>query len=120
MIGRPPLRGEIWFVDIPGQLYDPHQPRPALVISSNARNWNSDDIIVLPIFSHGSIGPTRVPILAGDGGIPRDSVIFGEEITTIHRDFVSHGPLGPPASAELLVRALRAIRRAVGEVVPEP
>jgi mRNA interferase MazF len=115
-----PVRGEIWFVDTPGQHYDPHQPRPALVVSSNARNRNSDDVIVIPIFSNGNLGPTRLAIDAGVGGLAHDSVLFCEEITTLHVDFVRHGPLGPAVPAELLDRAVRAVRRALGEVVAEP
>jgi mRNA-degrading endonuclease toxin of MazEF toxin-antitoxin module len=115
-----PLRGEIWFVDTPGQPYDPHQPRLSLVVSSNARNRNSDDVIVVPIFSNGNLGPTRIPIASGVGGISHDSILFCEEITTLHVDFIRHGPLGRPVSADLLDQVVRAVRRALGEVVAEP
>jgi hypothetical protein len=54
------------------------------------------------------------------GSIPHDSVLFCEEITTIHRDFLANGPLGAPVTRELLDRVLRGIRRALGEVIPEP
>ncbi len=114
----PPRRGEVWSVFLPGQPDDPHQPRPALVISANVRNRATDDLIVLPIFSTGAVGPTRVPLLRGVGGIKRDSLIFCEEITTIDRDFVDRGPWGPPVDAGTLRSVVRAIRLAVGEVVP--
>ncbi|MBI2939550.1 MAG: type II toxin-antitoxin system PemK/MazF family toxin [Chloroflexi bacterium] len=120
MADRPPLRGEIWLVETPGQPYDPHQPRPALVVSANARNWHSDDLTLVPILSRGTFGPTRVAIDAGTGGLPHESVLFCEEIFTIHRDFVSRGPLGPPVPDELLRRVVRAVRRALGDPVPEP
>src|SRR5438067_1726655 len=48
-----PRRGEIWFVETPNQPDDPHQPRPALIISANVRNRLADDVIVVPIFSRG-------------------------------------------------------------------
>lgn len=79
-----------------------------------------DDLIVVPVFSRGRIGPTRVPVFAGAANVPGDSVLFCEEITTIDRDFLAHGPLGPPIGQRKLDEVVRAIRRAVGDVVPEP
>ncbi len=117
---RCPRRGEIWLVYTPGQPEDPHQPRPALIVSENVRNRLADDAIVVPIFSAGRLGPTRVPLAAGTGGIPHDSVLFCEEITTIADDFLKDGPLGPPVPAAVLHAVLRAVRRALGEVIPEP
>lgn len=115
-----PRRGEIWFVETPGQPYDPHQPRPALIISEGIRNRLSDDFIVVPIVSSGRLGPTHVPIVAGQGGLPKDSVLFCEEITTLHRDFLIDGPLGRTVPPGLLGQVVRSIRRAIGEVVAEP
>lgn len=114
-----PRRGEIWSVLVPGQPDDPHQPRPALVISEDIRNELTDDVIVVPVFSRGVTGPTRVRLPAGSGGIPREGVLFCEEITTIDRDFLRRGPLGSPVEDRILDQACRAIRRAIGEVVPE-
>lgn len=114
-----PRRGEIWSVLVPGQPDDPRQPRPALVISEDVRNELTDDVIVVPIFSRGAPGPTRVALPAGSGGIAREGVLFCEEITTIDRDFLRRGPLGLPVDDEVLDRTCRAIRRAIGELVPE-
>lgn len=115
-----PRRGQVWMVDLPNQPDDPHQPRPALVISENIRNRRSDDVIVVPIFSSGRLGPTRVPIRAGAWGLFHDSVIFCEEVTTLHMSFLVDGPLGRAVPPPLLGRVNRAVRRALGEVVPEP
>jgi mRNA-degrading endonuclease toxin of MazEF toxin-antitoxin module len=90
---KQPRRGEIWEVNTPGHPEDPHQPRPALVISEDERNQAADDFLVVPIFSRGR-GPTRVPLPAGEGGIERDSVIFCEEVTCLYEDFLVSGPLG--------------------------
>ena len=90
------------------------------MISENVRNRVTDDVVVIPIFSSGRLGPTRVPIAAGTGGIRRDSVLFCEELTTIDQDFLESGPLGPAVPDALLQQVLRAVRRALGEVVPEP
>jgi mRNA-degrading endonuclease toxin of MazEF toxin-antitoxin module len=64
-----PHRGEIWMVETPNQPDDPHQPRPALVVSENMRNRRRDSIIIVPIFSSGALGPTRVPVRAGSAGL---------------------------------------------------
>lgn len=104
----------------PGQPDDPHQPRPALVISEDVRNRVRGDLIVVPVFSAGRAGPTRVSLPAGSGGLRDDSVMFCEEVTTIDRDFLNRGPLGPRLAGGLMQAIVRAIRRAVGEVVPEP
>lgn len=120
MVQRSPRRGEVWRVLTPGQPDDPHQPRRALVISSNARNYNADDVIVIPIFSKGALGPTRVALPQGIGGARWDSVLFCEEITTIDHQFMVEGPLGSTVPPEILDRVVRAVRRALGEVVLEP
>lgn len=104
----------------PGQPDDPHQPRPSLVISEDVRNRVRDDLIVVPVFSAGRPGPTRVSLPAGAGGLRNDSVMFCEEVTTIDRDFLNRGPLGPRLAGELMEAIVRAIRRAIGEVVPDP
>lgn len=101
----------------PGQPDDPHQPRPALVVSENVRNRLRDDLIVIPAFSTGKLGPTRVPVPAGVGGLTRPCVLFCEEITTIDRDFLRRGPLGQPIPAPILDAVVVAIRRATGDVV---
>jgi mRNA-degrading endonuclease toxin of MazEF toxin-antitoxin module len=104
----------------PGQPDDPHQPRPALVISEDVRNSLRDNLLVVPIFSTGRLGPTRVPVPGRVGGLSKPGLLFCEEITTIDRDFVQRGPLGPPLSRRTLQAVVRAARRAIGDVIPEP
>jgi mRNA-degrading endonuclease toxin of MazEF toxin-antitoxin module len=113
-------QGEVWSVQTPGQPHDPHQPRPGLVVSHDVRNRLADDVIVIPIFSQGAAGPTHVPLPRGQGGIRHDSVLFCEEITTVHRDFLVRGPWGPKVDRHLLAAVVRAVRRALGEALPEP
>ncbi|MHB8507975.1 MAG: type II toxin-antitoxin system PemK/MazF family toxin [Candidatus Dormibacteria bacterium] len=113
-----PRRGELWLVLTPGQPDDPHQPRPALVVSDDVRNRMTDDLIVVPIFPSGRPGPTRVQLPAGGGGQDHDSVVFCEEVTTIDRDFLRRGPLGQRLDAATMDAVVRGIRRALGEVVP--
>lgn len=104
----------------PGQPDDPHQPRPALIVSDDVRNRLTDDVIVVPLFSRGRLGPTRVEIPAATGGVPHASVAFCEEITTVDRDFLGRGPLGRRLEPALMAAVVRATRRAIGEVVAEP
>lgn len=103
----------------PGQPDDPHQPRPAVVLSEDVRNRMRDDLIVVPVFSEAQLGPTHVRLPASLGGLKHDSVIFCEEVTTIDRDFLSRGPVGV-LSPKLMEAVVRGVRRAVGEVVSEP
>jgi mRNA interferase MazF len=103
----------------PGQPDDPHQPRPAVVVSENIRNRMRDDLIVAPVFSAGQAGPTRVALPARASGLRHDGVVFCEEITTIDRDFLARGPIGT-LSPKLMNAVVRAVRRAIGEVVAEP
>jgi mRNA interferase MazF len=115
-----PRRGEIWMASTPGQPDDPHQPRPALIVSENVRNRMTDDVMVIPLFSRGRLGPTRVAIPGGAGGLTRASVAFCEEITTVDRDFLGRRPLGKRIEPPLMAAVVRAVRRAIGEVVAEP
>jgi mRNA-degrading endonuclease toxin of MazEF toxin-antitoxin module len=91
-----------------------------LIISEDLRNRRSPTVIVVPIFSSGRPGPTRVPIRAGVGGIDHDSILLCEQLATLNKVFVFDGPLGGTVAPSLLGRINRAIRRALGEVVPEP
>ena len=91
-----------------------------MIVSADVRNRLADDVMVVPIFSRGAAGPTHVRLIRGAGGIKRDSVLFCEELTTIDRDFLSKGPLGPQLDPSQMGEVVRAIRRAVGEVLPEP
>jgi mRNA interferase MazF len=104
----------------PGQPDDPHQPRPALVISEDVRNRVRDDLLVIPIFSTGRSGPTRVALPSGQGGLRRTGLLFCEEITTIDRSFLYRGPLGSRVSSVVLDAVLHAVRRAIGDVVLRP
>jgi mRNA-degrading endonuclease toxin of MazEF toxin-antitoxin module len=88
------------------------------VVSENLRNRIRDHLIVVPMYSRGQLGPTRVPLLAPSGGVPHDSVLFCDELATIDRDYLAEGPLGKPVPPEVLREVIRAIRRALGEVLP--
>jgi mRNA-degrading endonuclease toxin of MazEF toxin-antitoxin module len=107
-------------VSTPGQPDDPHQPRPALVVSEDVRNRLRDDLMMIPIFSRGRAGPTRVAVPIGTGGLRRAGVLFCEELTTIDKDTLDRGPLGGRVAGAILDQVLGAVRRALGDIVPEP
>ena len=102
----------------PGQPDDPHQPRPGIVVSEDVRNRLTDDLILVPLFSAGNLGPTRVQLPRGTGGLQRASIAYCEEVTTVDRDFLSRGPLGGRLSPAELADVIRGIRRALGGVLP--
>jgi mRNA-degrading endonuclease toxin of MazEF toxin-antitoxin module len=116
----PPRRGDVWYAFTPGHHDDSHQPRPVLVVSVDARNRVRGERIVVPIFSNGRSGPTRVMLAAGTGGLSQDSVVFCDEASTIALEFLDGGPLGPSVGDAVLEEVVRGIRRAIGEVVIEP
>ena len=76
-----------------------------------------DNVIVVPAFSAGRSGPTRVPVPASSGGLPFNSLLFCEEVTTIDKDFLRRVP-GASVEPGTVAAVVRAIRRAIGEVVP--
>jgi hypothetical protein len=47
-------------------------------------------------------------------------MVFCDEVTTIDRDFLRRGPLGQRLDQTAMDAVVRAIRRAIGEVVPQP
>lgn len=79
----------------------------------------TDDVIIVPLFSRGRLGPTRVALPPHAGGLAHGSVAFCEEITTVDRDFLVRGPLGQRLDAAMMDSVIRAVRRAIGELVPE-
>ena len=84
---RPPLRGEIWFV----QLYsDPPGKgrRPVVIVSINARNRHerADTVLVVPLTtSVHKNAPTHVFLPAGETGLQSDSAARAEDITVVRK-----------------------------------
>ena len=115
-----PQRGEIWRVDTPWIPEDPHTPRFGLIVSINRRNYKKDDFLVVPIFSEGEEGPTRVVLPEGEGGMHHESILFCDEVTCISEYFVvmDEGSLGPAVDDGTLDKVVIGIRRAVGDIVP--
>ena len=113
-----PRRGEIWSVDLPNQPTDPHTPRPALVVSVDVRNRLAGDVLVVPLSGSLRPLPTHVLIPAGVGGQRADSMAKCEQLTTLDKRFLVRGPFGGRVPPRLLEDVVRAVRRALGEVLP--
>jgi mRNA interferase MazF len=84
---RTPVRGEIWFVQLP---VDPPQKgrRPVVIVSMNARNRHerADTVLVVPLTT--SIhreAPTHVFLAAGETGLQSDSAARAEDITVVRK-----------------------------------
>jgi len=108
-------RGEVWLAQLPGQPSDPHQPRFVLIVSADVRNRARDHVMVVPIFSTGNLGPTRLVISAHGTGLHHESVLFCEELTTFDEDFLESAPRGR-VSTEVLDDVVIAVRRALGDL----
>ena len=84
---RPPLRGEIWFVqlhvDPPGK-----GRRPVVIVSLDARNRHerADTVMVVPLTtSIHKNAPTHIFLPAGETGLPSDSAARAEDITVVRK-----------------------------------
>lgn len=86
-IKRPPLRGEIWFV----QLHtDPPEKgrRPVVIVSLDVRNRHerADTVLVVPLTtSVHKNAPTHLFLPAGETGLPSDSAARAEDLTVVRK-----------------------------------
>ncbi|HWZ44930.1 MAG TPA: type II toxin-antitoxin system PemK/MazF family toxin [Candidatus Saccharimonadales bacterium] len=84
---RLPLRGEIWFVQIPT---DPagKGPRPVVIVSADGRNKNprADTVLVAPLTTtiHKEV-PTQIYLPSGETGLQEDSCVRAENITVVRK-----------------------------------
>jgi len=114
-VNASPLRGCLYWVTVPGE--PGRKRRPALVVSVNARNRLADDVLVVPACTTRHPAPTHVRLRKGTGGVPRDSVLKCEQITTLPKSLVSESALGGPLPPALLEDAERGVLRAIGVAI---
>ena len=107
-----PLRGCLYWVAIPGEPGE--KRRHALVVSVNARNRLTNDVLAIPASTTLRVAPTHVRLRKGTGGLPMDSVLKCEQITTLPKGLLSESALGGPLSAGLLEEVERGVLRAIG------
>jgi len=82
-------RGEIYYADL-SPVTGSEQGgncRPVLILQNDIGNKFSTTIIVAIISSQdrGKVMPTYVSMLAGEGGLPKDSIIHLEQVRTIDK-----------------------------------
>jgi mRNA-degrading endonuclease toxin of MazEF toxin-antitoxin module len=90
MVGsiKPPVRGEIWFVQLP---VDPPEKgrRPVVVVSIDPRNRHerADTVLVIPLSTsiHKQDHPTHLFLAAGETGLSEDSIARAEDITVVRK-----------------------------------
>jgi mRNA interferase MazF len=99
-------RGDVFFADLfPRSGSEQSGRRPVVIVSHDsfnaAPNWHS--IIVVPLSTsvnqarrHGTV----VPLFAGEGGLPVDSVAICHQITTIDKSKL-HNRLGSLTSEQM-------------------
>ncbi len=85
---KPPLRGEIWFVQLP---VDPPEKgrRPVIIVSLDARNRHdrADTVLVIPLSTsiHKAGHPTHLFLAAGETGLSEDSIARAEDVTVVRK-----------------------------------
>jgi mRNA interferase MazF len=101
-----PKRGEVC-------LFTLDKERPALVVSTDALNRFSLDVCVVPIsgVQHRQFS-LRPKLVAGEGGLRKDSWVKCDQVTTVEKHLIVYPPLGTLAQ-ESLVRVEMAIRVAL-------
>ncbi len=115
-----PLNGEVWWVRIPNQPSDPHQPRTAIIVSTNGRNKHANDVIVVPTTSSPNFKAhphLHIRIPANEGGLARDSFAMCDRVSTIDKSLldISRGPLGAPIHLKYRLEIIDAVRAALGD-----
>ena len=114
-----PLNGEIWWVRIPNQPNDPHQPRTAIIVSTDGRNKFANDVIVVPTTSSTNFKPhpeLHIHVPSGEGGLLKDSYARCDQVTTIDKSLLDlQGPLGNRIHLKYRWAIVDGVRVALGD-----
>jgi len=113
-----PQNGEVWYVDLPNQPNDPHQPRTAMIVSTDGRNKSCNDVMVVPTTSSANFKPhplVHIQIPAGEGGLPKDSIARCDQVVTLDKTFLKNGPLGGLVALKYRWKVIDGIRVALGD-----
>lgn len=106
-----PRRGEIWFVQVPG---DPpgKAPRPVVIVSVDARNTHprAQTVLAVPFSTTLTDMPTHIRLQPGETGLGEVGELQAENISTIRKD-----ALRPPRNPLRVLsdRTIRSLARAV-------
>jgi mRNA interferase MazF len=105
-----PRRGHLYWARL-------DERRPVLVLSSDVRNERANDVIVVPCTSVLRQAPTHVRIRRGEGGVPVESMLKCEQVTTLHQGDLEEGSLGRALSQTRIGEVERGVLLAIG-IVP--
>lgn len=67
--------------------------RPVVIVSRNAINENSPIVVIAPTTAHSPkkrLYPSQVLLRRGEGGLPNDSILLGEQIRAISKSRLSN------------------------------
>ncbi|MBI5545230.1 MAG: type II toxin-antitoxin system PemK/MazF family toxin [Deltaproteobacteria bacterium] len=98
-----------------GYLYWAHldKRRPALVVSHDARNRFSNDLVVVPCSTQPRKLAWHVVLGRAEAGLPDQSVAKCEQLTTVRKADLEPSPLGRALSPQRMQEIERAIRLAL-------
>lgn len=105
-----PRRGEVWLVEFP----DDPKSRPALIVSTDARNELANSVLAVPITTNLRPSPTHVALPAGQGGLQHDSMARCENVSYLHKSRLARGPLAGMVTPALMRDVERCLLRALG------
>ena len=74
-------------------------------------------MLVVPASTTIRPAPSHVRLRKGTGGLPAESILKCEQITTLPKELLSATALGGPLSARLLEEVERGVLRAIGIAV---
>ena len=101
------LRGELYLASLDPVLgSEQGGTRPVLIVSRNALNASAPIVIVVPLTrrqNKARLYPTHVEVRAGDGGLPKDSVVLCEQVRVVSKERIGKriGQISPNSLAQV-------------------
>lgn len=90
-----PKRGDIWWVDFPQYPKDPHNPRPAVIVSVDHRNERADKVQVVPLSSNNNGHRMNFAIPKERSALQHDSCAKCGDLTAVAKSMLrGPGPIG--------------------------
>lgn len=98
-------RGDVYLARM-GTEGDRRPETPVVVVSRDALNQNSPVVVVVPVVEKSGrrrTYPSQAPMRNGDGNLPADSIVLGEQVRAISVSRLERqiGHLSPHAIAEI-------------------
>jgi mRNA-degrading endonuclease toxin of MazEF toxin-antitoxin module len=113
---RLPVRGEIWWAHFPTD--EPGKNRPAVIVSTNARNSHprAETVLAIPLSrSIQKLGPWHLLLRAGETGLREDSVAWAENIGAVAKNqLIEPVPGHRPVNHAQICRLAGFVRVAMG------